>query len=114
MLRFCCSLSLILFPSTTARDCPHEGSVPAAATCEPGPPLGCPYAPAAPAWHLWTPAHRAPAPQRDHWPGDARVLPRLLLRYRCTGLRLLPLVPSELRTLGTVFDVPSHRCRPPG
>ncbi len=111
MLRFCCSLSLILFPLTSPRDCPHEGSVPVAATCEPGPPLGCAYAPAAPAWHLWTPAHRAPAPQRDHRPGDARVLPRLFMRYRCTGLRLLPLVPLEARALGHVMDVAARPCR---
>jgi hypothetical protein len=92
-------------------DCPDQGSRAVPAQLETGPPLGCALAPHAPAWHLWTPPHRTPAPATGERPGDARMHPRLLLRYRCTGLRLLPIVPAELRTLGYVLDVPAIRCR---
>jgi hypothetical protein len=91
--------------------CANFGSTPIPATTLASPlPLGCSTAAAWPQWHLLTPAHRAPAPHPGHAPGNARALPRLLVRYRCTGLLLLPAVPIRVRTMGYVLDQPEYAC----
>lgn len=94
-------------PST----CYGFGSVPTAASTENGPALfTCVHAPTWPAWHLWTPGHRAPAPHPGFNPGDARALPRVQVLYRCTGFLLVPVLPSRMRTLGYVIDQPEVAC----
>jgi hypothetical protein len=85
--------------------------MPVAAAVQAGPPLaGCAAAAGWPAFHLLTPAHRAPAPHTGFAPGDARELPRLLVAYRCTGFLLVPIVPIRVRTMGYVIDQPEHPC----
>jgi hypothetical protein len=77
---------------------------------EPGPDLACAAAPGWPHWHLFTPAHRAVVPRTGWQQGDARALPRLLVRWRCTGSLLLPVVPAGIRTMGYVLDVAESPC----
>ncbi|MBL8723689.1 MAG: hypothetical protein JNK49_06555 [Planctomycetes bacterium] len=100
----------LLFAHLPAQTCFHFGSVPVPASFDQGPALGCPGAPLAPAWQLWTPAHRAPAPHFGFRPGDASERSRWLLTYRCTGLWLFPVVPHRLRTMGYVIDQPEEPC----
>lgn len=91
--------------------CANFGSTPVPASVTASPlPLGCSEAPLAPQWQLFTPGHRAPAPHAGFAPGNARALPRLIVRYRCTGLLLLPVVPVSVRTMGYVIDQPEHAC----
>lgn len=91
--------------------CHDFGSTPIAATWFASPiALGCPDAPAWPAWHLFTPAHRAPTPHPGFEPGDAHAWPVLLIGYRCTGLWFLPVVPDHVRAMGYVIDQPEHPC----
>jgi hypothetical protein len=99
-------------PALTAQSvCSHLGSVPVAASWTASPvPLGCSGAPSWPAWHLFTPPHRAPVPHVGFDPGNAIALPRLLIEYRCTGFLLLPVVPARVRTMGYVIDRPEYAC----
>lgn len=91
--------------------CPDFGSTPTPATALPSPvALGCPTAPRWPQWHLLTPPHRAPTPHLGHRPGTARPLPAVLVRYRCTGWLLVPVVPAGVRTMGYVIDMPEWPC----
>ncbi len=108
------SALLFFAPALTAQSvCHHLGSVPVPASWTAGPvPLGCSGAPAWPAWHLFTPAHRAPAPHPGFNPGNATARPRLLVSYRCTGLLLLPVVPVHVRTMGYVIDRSESACAP--
>lgn len=107
-------LALLLSLAPVARaqaGCPDFGSLPMPATITPSPlPLGCAAAPMAPQWHLLTPPHRAPGAHTGFTPGNAHALPRLLVRYRCTGFLLLPVVPIEVRTMGYVLDQPEYPC----
>lgn len=108
-----CSLLAVALSTSplSAQTCFHFGSVPVAASVQPGPLLpGCPAAAGWPAWHLWTPPHRAPAPHVGFAPGDARELPRVLVAYRCTGFLLVPVVPVSVRTMGYVIDQPESPC----
>lgn len=107
-------LPFLLLPSVAAQAaCPDFGSQPVAATTLDSPlPLGCSTAPAAPQWRLFTPAHREPTPHVGHAPGNARALPQVIVRYRCTGLLLLPVVPSGIRAWGYVIDQPEYPCGP--
>ncbi|HZN40530.1 MAG TPA: hypothetical protein VFD82_17125 [Planctomycetota bacterium] len=91
--------------------CSNLGSIPVAATLEAGPiPLGCSGAANWPCWHLFTPAHRAPAPHAGFDPGNATPRPRVIVVYRCTGFLLLPVVPVHIRTMGYVIDQPEIAC----
>ena len=91
--------------------CYGFGSVPTAASTENGPELfTCVHAPTWPAWHLWTPSHRAPAPHPGFNPGDARAVPRVQVLYRCTGFLRVPGRPSRVRTLGYGIDQPEGAC----
>jgi len=93
--------------------CYHFGSVPMPARWEPSPaPLGCSPAPAWPAWHLFTPAHRAPCAHAGFNPGNAHELPRVIVVYRCTGFLLVPVVIVRVRTMGWVVDQPEVACAP--
>lgn len=94
-----------------AQTCPGQGSLPQAAALEGAPfPLGCAAAPDWPAWHLWTPPHRAPAPRPGYAPGDACALPRVLVRWRCTGWFLWPVAPEAIVTMGYVLDRAESPC----
>ena len=106
------ALSSISFAAAVAQTtCPHLGSTPIAASWTSSPlPLGCPAAPAWPAWHLFTPAHRAPVVHPGFAPRNAIALPRLLIAYQCTGFFLLPVVPVHVRTMGYVIDRPETPC----
>jgi len=91
--------------------CHHFGSVPTAAQWQRSPTsLACPHAPAWPAWHLFTPAHRAPAVHAGFNPGNAVELPRLIVIYRCTGFLFVPVVIDRVRTMGYVVDQPEIQC----
>jgi hypothetical protein len=95
------------------RTCFDSGSAPVAASIEASPfLLGCSTAPTWPVWHLLTPGHRTPAPHPGFAPGQAQALPRFLVRYRCTGWLLLPVLPDHVRTMGYVIDQPEHPCGP--
>ncbi len=72
--------------------------------------LGCAQAPQWPAWHLFTPPHRELTPMPGFNPGDATALPRVIVRYACTGFLLLPVVPVEVRAMGYVVDTPRIAC----
>lgn len=98
-------------PSQTP--CWDFGSTPKPATLEASAlPLGCGYAPSWPQWHLFTPAHRAPTPHVGFNPGQARMFPRILVTYRCTGLVFAPIAIDRVRTLGYVIDQPEYACTP--
>lgn len=90
--------------------CPDQGSLPVPAHIEAGPPLGCALAPEWPAWHLYTPGHRAVVSKAGFQQGEARAAPRLILTWRCTGWLLVPAVPDRLRTMGYVLDVDEVSC----
>lgn len=107
-------LLVTLTPFAAAQtSCPNFGCAPVAAAITDSPlPLACRTAPAAPQWRLFSPAHRQPAPHPGHTPGNAHALPQLIVRYRCTGLLLLPVVPTSIRTLGYVIDQPEYACGP--
>jgi hypothetical protein len=91
--------------------CYHFGSVPTAAQWQRSPTLlACPHAPTWPEWHLFTPAHRAPAPHTGFNPGNAVELPRLIVTWRCTGFLFAPVVIDRVRTMGYVVDQPELAC----
>ena len=93
--------------------CYHLGSVPTAAQWQRSPTLlSCPNAPNWPEWHLFTPAHRAPAPRTGFNPGNAQALPRVIVTWRCTGLLFVPVVVDRVRTMGYVVDQPEIACTP--
>ncbi|MBL9078111.1 MAG: hypothetical protein JNL08_11440 [Planctomycetes bacterium] len=104
--------SSLLAPVAVAQGgCPDFGSTPVAASITASPlPMGCAGAPTWPHWHLFTPGHRAPGPHAGFTPGHAHALPRLLVRYRCTGLLLVPVVPDGVRVMGYVIDQPEFAC----
>jgi hypothetical protein len=103
---------LLLAPFAVAQSgCSGFGSMPVPATVTASPlPLGCSTAPLAAQWQLFTPGHRAPAPHPGFDPGHAHALPRVIVRYRCTGLLLLPVLPVSIRTSGYVLDQAEHAC----
>lgn len=93
--------------------CYGFGSIPTPSSWQAGPPLqSCMFAPGHPAWRLFTPWHREPAPHPGFNPGDAWSLPRVLVTYRCTGFLLVPVVPDHIRTMGYVIDQPEVPCAP--
>jgi len=103
----------LLAAATVAQTCSGHGSMPVAASWENSPvTLGCAAAPHWPAWHLFTPAHRAPVARPGFDPGPAQALPRVLVAWRCTGWLLLPVVPASVRTTGYVIDRPEIACAP--
>lgn len=95
-------------PAQTA--CPGLGSQPIDASWERSFPLLCAAAPTAPAWHLYTPAHRAMIAKPGFRPGDARALPRILVTWRCTGLLFPAVVVDRIRTMGYVLDIAESPC----
>jgi hypothetical protein len=94
--------------------CPNQGSLPRFAHVERAPfALGCAAAPEWPAWHLRTPAHRAPAMRTGFQPGGARALPVTLQTWQCTGLLLPAILPASLLTMGYVLDRAEYACVAP-
>lgn len=103
--------ALLAAAPAPAQTCPDQGSLPQAATLEAAPfALGCSAAPAWPAWHLWTPPHRAPAARAGFTPGDAAARARLLVRWRCTGWLLWPVAADGVATMGYVLDRAEFPC----
>lgn len=101
----------LLAAIATAQGCANQGSRPTPALWERGPiALGCAGAPDWPIWHLFTPAHRAPALRPGFDPGPAQAIPRLLIAWQCTGWLLLPVVPTTITTMGYVIDRPETAC----
>lgn len=90
--------------------CDGRGSELRPAHWEVGLPLLCQYAPEAPGYRLFTPAHRELVPRAGMQPGEAHVRYQWIVRYRCTGLWLVPVVISEVRTYGVVLDVEEEAC----
>jgi hypothetical protein len=72
--------------------------------------LGCAGAPQWPCWHLFTPAHREPAPHAGFDPGSAVALPRILVTWHCTGWLFVPVLPSGATAMGYVVDRPEVAC----
>lgn len=94
-----------------AQTCWHQGSVPMPAQVDVAPTtLGCAGAAQWPHWHLFTPAHREPAPHAGFNPGNAQALPCVLVSWRCTGWLLVPVLPAGVQTMGYVVDRPEHAC----
>ena len=107
------SLALAAALLAVAQDsCPNEGSRLVPGFWEHGPPLGCTGRPSAPAWSLWTPPHRQVVARPGYRRGNARVRPRMLVRYECTGSILWPIRIRDVRFLGYVFSVGQVRCAP--
>jgi hypothetical protein len=106
------ALVIALAASASAQaPCPAFGGHATPATIDPSPaPLGCTGASQWPQWHLWTPAHDAPGPKPGFTPGDARPRTRWLVRYRCTGWLLVPVLPLPPRAMGYVVDQPDRAC----
>lgn len=103
----------VLVLPLAAQWCPGVGSQPVASCFEAGPvALGCPGAANWPCWHLFTPAHREPAPHAGFTPGNAVALPRVLVAYHCTGWLLVAVLPSHVTTMGYVIDRPEFACAP--
>ncbi len=104
-------LSMLTLQASLAAQCPNQGSVPVAASWQASPlALGCAADPGWPQWHLYTPAHRAPAPHMGFRPGDVTSRPRLLVAWRCTGYLFVPVVPWRITTMGFVLDRPETPC----
>lgn len=104
-------LASLVPPLAAQAWCPDFGSSPVAATVTASPlPLRCAFGTNWPQWHLLTPGHRTPTPHVGFRPGDARALPRLLVRYRCTGFLFAPVVPSGVALSGYVIDQPERPC----
>ncbi len=90
--------------------CDGRGRVARPASIEDGPALGCAFAPDAPAFRILAPAFHDITP-RDGWRlVAARARPRLIARYRCTGLWLVPVVLREVAIYGQVLDVTATPC----
>lgn len=107
-------LAAVAAANGTAQTCFHRGSVPRPAIVEAAPfSLGCSGAPEWPAFHLFTPAHREPAPHFGFAPGQATARYRWLVSYRCTGLLLVPVLPERVRRVGYVIDQPEFPCGGP-
>lgn len=90
--------------------CDGRGSVARAASIEDGPALGCAFAPDAPAFRILAPAFHDITPREGWRLVAARARPRLIARYRCTGLWLLPVVLHEVAIYGQVLDVTATPC----
>ena len=100
-----------LDPGRPDSGCPHRGSRWVAARWTEGPPLsGGRAASHAPAWRIYTPAHREVVPRRGHRIARTRQLPCVLVRYACTGLWLHPIVLQSEQTIGYVTDAVDIRC----
>jgi hypothetical protein len=78
---------------------------------EHGPPLLCRFDPEAPGFTVLTPAHRRQVPKPGFQVGDARVLPQVIVRYRCTDLWFWPVAVLDVRVHGYVFDRDEAPCR---
>lgn len=102
----------LLTPAARAQlPCYDFGSTPVPASWERSVvPLGCPFAPQWPQWHLFTPGHRRPTPHVGYNPGDAHPLPRVLVTWRCTGFLFVPAVVDRVRYMGYVVDQDEHEC----
>ena len=103
-MKTCLGIACLLWIAQDS--CPDLGAAWNAGRLESGPPLAC-----GPAWHLWTPPHCAPVPRAGYTRRVCREVPRLLVRYACTGSVLMPLRIVEAKTLGTVLDAREERCR---
>jgi hypothetical protein len=101
---------LLLSTARPQSGCDGRGSEPQPARWEAGLPLRCAHAPEAIGYLLYTPAHRVLVPRPGFAPGEARLRTQWIVRFRCTGLRLLPVVVAEVRAYGVVLDVGQQRC----
>ncbi|MEZ5966440.1 MAG: hypothetical protein R3F56_21570 [Planctomycetota bacterium] len=90
--------------------CDGRGSTPVPAGWEAGSALQCAFAPNAPGFLLFTPAHREVVPRPGYRLGEAQVRMQWIVRFRCTGLSFLPVVPYEVRAYGYVLDVAEQAC----
>ena len=94
------------------QDHPGMGSRWVAGSWSEGPSLrDCPFAPNAPLWRIYTPPHHEVVPRAGYAVRSTRPLPRLMVRYACTGLWLHPVVVRDVRTMGYVLDVTVTKCR---
>lgn len=107
-------LGMLFSPGARAQSrCYDFGSRPIAARWESsGVPLGCPHAPSWPTWHLFTPPHRQPTRHIGFNPGNAYQIPRVIVTWRCTGLRFAPVTVDRIRLLGYVIDQAEYACDP--
>ena len=96
---------------TLPAQCTDEGSRAVAEAWQHGPPLGCTRAAHAPAWVIYTPPHRTLVPRAGWTFVEARVRPRVIVRYTCTDLWLAPVVPYRVHNFGYVFDMVVAPCR---
>ncbi len=102
-------LGALLAPLTEdVPSCPDQGARLVHGFWEEGPPLPCG---GEPAWRLYTPPHREVVERIGYRQGRAREVPRILIRYQCTGLSIWPRRLAEIKTLGYVLDVSQRRCR---
>lgn len=101
-----------LLPTTASAQwlCDGRGTVARASAIEDGPALGCAFAPDAPAFRILAPAFHDITPREGWRLVAARARPRLIARYRCTGLWLLPVVLHEVAIYGQVLDVTATPC----
>ena len=93
-----------------AQRCDGRGSEMQPARWEAGLPLLCTYAPDHPGFWLFTPEHRELTPKSGMQPGEAHVRSQWIVRFRCTGLWLVPVVIGEVRAYGYVLDVEEEKC----
>jgi len=110
------TLAFLSSAPAAAQSCPNQGSARVPATYDVGPPLRCTYDPLAPSWWLYTPSHRVTVPRLGAQPGEARVLSRVMVRFRCTNLLFSPVEIVDITAHGYVFDIEEHPCgyvRPP-
>ena len=107
----CVAAGLFASRASSQTFCPDQGSARKGERWLAAPTsLACAAAPSWPAWHLFTPAHRAPTAHVGFWPGRPHPLPGLLVRYRCTGLLLQPIVVDQVLQWGYVIDRDERRC----
>ena len=101
---------ILLLALATQDPCPNSGSRFVRGFVEHGPALGCAFAESDSSWTLVTPSHHEASPHEGFTPVEWREVPRLFVRYRCTGLWFAPRVLAEIKTLGYVIEVSERRC----
>lgn len=106
-------VAMVFAPAASAQWlCDGRGAVARPASVEDGPALGCAFAPDAPGFRILAPAFHDITPREGWRLVAARARPRLIARYRCTGLWLLPVVLREVAIYGQVLDVTATPCEP--
>ena len=103
--------TLILALSLMQDPCPNLGAHFVPGSVDHGPKLGCKFAVDAPSWQLLEPPHHEGVPRDGFTRVAWREMPRIFVRFECTGLWFFPVRPVEVKTLGYVTDVTARRCR---